>query len=209
MIRKIGTIEYYELSDDLSIYTRKEREAIIKKLFEDCYQGMDISYLLNGNEVSALINSRTKKNFIARGHSGTYERNREYNTRQDIAYSGDYLNLISNLEYQYSQSEKKPDQGGVHNENNMWHYFKKTINCNGYFFVVSIDVLEKQEKYYVYNAKLKEVDVQSEAPNKISTSYNQILSEDENDCNSFLDPDEDENELYDLEEMKYENDMEL
>ncbi len=55
-MKKVGSIEIYELDENLDKYTRKEREKYINELFKQEYQGKEISYLLNGEEIKALIN---------------------------------------------------------------------------------------------------------------------------------------------------------
>ena len=57
-IKKVGSIEVYELDENLDKYTRKEREEYINELFKQEYQGKEISYLLNGEEIKALINQK-------------------------------------------------------------------------------------------------------------------------------------------------------
>ena len=72
-MKKVGSIEIYELDENLDKYTRKEREKYINELFKQEYQGKEISYLLNGEEIKALINSTTRKNFRAYQHSDKFE----------------------------------------------------------------------------------------------------------------------------------------
>ena len=52
-MKKVGSIEVYELDENLDKYTRKEREEYINELFKQEYQGKEISYLLNGEEIKA------------------------------------------------------------------------------------------------------------------------------------------------------------
>ena len=73
-MKKVGSIEVYELDENLDKYTRKEREEYINELFKQEYQGKEISYLLNGEEIKALINQKTRRNFRAYQHSGKYEK---------------------------------------------------------------------------------------------------------------------------------------
>ena len=68
-MKKVGSIEVYELDENLDKYTRKEREEYINELFKQEYQGKEISYLLNGEEIKALINKTTRKNFTQLRHS--------------------------------------------------------------------------------------------------------------------------------------------
>ena len=53
-MKKVGSIEIYELDENLDKYTRKEREEYINELFKQEYRGKEISYLLNGEEIKAL-----------------------------------------------------------------------------------------------------------------------------------------------------------
>lgn len=169
-MKKVGSIEVYELDENLDKYTRKEREEYINELFKQEYQGKEISYLLNGEEIKALINKTTKKNFFVKKHShGQKESTLEFNTRQDIVFSGDYIDMVSNTLYDFSKDEHKKYQKG-HHYDNKWHYFYKIIKCNDYFFYVIIDILERNGNYYIYNTKLKEVDARALIPGMISTS---------------------------------------
>ena len=169
-MRKVGSIEIYTLDENIDQYTRKEREKFINELFKNEYQGKEISYLLNGDEINALINTTTRKNFKAYQHSGKFEKKRAFHTRQDIAFSGDYLDLVSNGKYDYSTVEKKQGQNEYHKNANKWHYFEKMIRCNDYYFNVIVDVLESENEFYVYNTKLKEVDAPDFGRGEISTS---------------------------------------
>ena len=75
-MKKVGSIEIYELDENLDKYTRKEREEYINELFKQEYQGKEISYLLNGEEIKALINQTTRKNF---GHTSIQENMKQIN----------------------------------------------------------------------------------------------------------------------------------
>ena len=169
-MRKVGSIEIYELDENIDQYTRKEREEFVNELFKEEYRGQKISYLLNGDEINALINTTTRKNFKAYQHSGKFEKKRAFHTRQDIAFSGDYLDLVSNGKHDYSTVEKKRGQNEYHKDDNKWHYFEKMIRCNNYYFNVIVDVLESENEFYVYNTKLKEVDAPDFGRGEISTS---------------------------------------
>ena len=157
-MKKVGSIEVYELDENLDKYTRKEREEYINELFKQEYQGKEISYLLNGEEIKALINSTTRKNFRAYQHSDKFEYRNAYNARQDIAFSDDYISLISNASHYATRDEKKIGQNKNHKVKNKWHYFIKYIVCNGYYFMVVIEILENNSKFIIYSTKLKEVD---------------------------------------------------
>ena len=174
-IKKVGSIEIYELDENLDKYTRKEREEYINELFKQEYQGKEISYLLNGEEIKALINQTTRKNFRAYQHSGKYETNKSYRNRQNIVFSGDYIDMVSNTLYDFSKDEHKKYQKG-HHYDNKWHYFYKIIKCNDFFFYVIIDILERNGNYYIYNTKLKEVDARALSPGMISTSSTTNIS---------------------------------
>lgn len=170
-MKKVGSIEVYELDENLDKYTRKEREKYINELFKQEYQGKKISYLLNGEEIKALINKTTRENYRAYQHSGKIEYRKAYNTRQNIAFSGDYMSLISNASHYETQDEKKVGQNRKHKSKNKWHYFIKYIVCNKYYFMVIIDILENNYKFIIYNTKLKEVDSSAIDRGYTPTSY--------------------------------------
>lgn len=53
-VHKIANIEVFEINQNIDQYTRKEREEFINELFKQEYQGKEISYLLNGQEIKAF-----------------------------------------------------------------------------------------------------------------------------------------------------------
>lgn len=144
-VHKIGQIEVFEIDQNIDQYTRKEREEFINELFKQEYQGKEIKYLLNGDEINALINNTTKHNFRSYQHSGKYENKKGFKTRQDIAFSGDYLNLIEDMSYDNTKLELKIGQNKYHQKNNKWHYFTKTILCNQKIYTINLDILEKNK----------------------------------------------------------------
>ena len=170
-MKKVGSIEIYELDENLDKYTRKEREEYINELFKQEYQGKEISYLLNGEEIKALINKTTRKNFTQLRHShGQLETFNEFKKRQDIAFSNDFIPLISNANFKRQSLEHYAGQSDSHRQNNHWYYFNKIIFCNDNLYNVIIDILERNGNYYIYNTKLKEVDARALNPGMISTS---------------------------------------
>lgn len=175
-MKKVGSIEVYELDENLDKYTRKEREEYINELFKQEYQGKEISYLLNGEEIKALINQTTRKNYKAYQHSDKFECRNAYNTRQDIAFSNDFIPLISNANFKRQSLEHYAGQSGSHRQNNHWYYFNKIIFCNDNLYNVIIDILERNGNYYIYNTKLKEVDARALNPGMISTSSTTNIS---------------------------------
>lgn len=175
-VHRIGQIEVFEIDQNIDHYTRKEREKVINGHFKKEYQGKEVNYLLNGEEINAAINHITRNNFKARQHSNKYESNKAFKTRNDIVFSGDYMNLISNIPYIYSNDEKKANQNIHHKKDNKWHYFQKVILCNNILFSVNIDIIERKNRFYIYNVKLKEVDAPTIRRSKISTSYETSIS---------------------------------
>ena len=122
-----------------------------------------------------MINSTTRINFRAYQHSGKFETKKAYNVRRNIAFSGDYIDMISNTPYNYSKDEYKEYQK-KHHKNSKWHYFIKIIKCNNCFYSVNIDIIERNGNYYIYNTKLKEVDAQALSLGMISTSSTTNIS---------------------------------
>lgn len=120
LIRKIGEIEVYESSEDLSKYTRKQREQIVDELFKSEYVGKKVDLLINKEIIKANINKFTRKNVLAKVHHGyNQETNSEFNTRIDIIASGDYITLIKNALYIHSKNEEKAKQNEVHKKDTM------------------------------------------------------------------------------------------
>lgn len=157
LIRKIGEIEVYEIDKDLTKFTRKEREKIVNELFKTQYVGKEISYLLKDTEIHAIINGVTRGNYLTKRH-GKYnaESNNEYNARIDLAASEDYERLITNAKYYHSEKDTKVVKNNKHKEINQWHYFDKQIIFNNNKYFLKIAIMQKENKYFVYNTKLKE-----------------------------------------------------
>ena len=176
-VHKIGQIEVFEIDQNIDEYTRKEREQFINELFKQEYQGKEIKYLLNGDEINALINNTTKHNFRSYQHSGKYENKKGFKTRQDIAFSGDYLNLIEDMSYDNTKLELKIGQNKYHQKNNKWHYFTKTILCNQKIYTINLDILEKNKKYYIYSINAKEVESLAKCQRLVSTSFINNISQ--------------------------------
>ncbi len=178
-MRKVGSIEIYTLDENIDQYTRKEREKIINELFKNEYQGKEISYLLNGDEINALITQKTRKNFLSRHHSEYVEHKRSFNTKIDIAFSGDLKELMENANYTASARERKVGQNEIHREHNQWFYFEKNILCNNRYFLAKIDILKQDERYYLYHIKLKEVDNPINRDQTSTSSMDNIPQENE------------------------------
>ena len=119
-VHKIGSIEVFEIGQNIDQYTRKEREEFINELFKQEYQGKEIGYLLNGTEIKALIDSISRKNINAKKHTGYKSENRrEFNKKQDVVFSGDYLELVDNMNYQETYNELKSGQNKYHKQPNL------------------------------------------------------------------------------------------
>lgn len=99
-----------------------------------------------------------------------------FKTRQDIAFSGDYLNLIEDMSYDNTKLELKIGQNKYHQKNNKWHYFTKTILCNRKIYTINLDILEKNKKYYIYSINAKEVESLAKCQRLVSTSSINIIS---------------------------------
>ena len=183
-VHKIGSIEVFEIDQNIDQYTRKQREKQIENMFRNQYQGKEITLIRCGNSISALINRITRNNHTVKRHSHNQrESNLEYKKRQDLTFSGDYLELISDLTYVNSQRDNYPSQSRSHTTNTVWHYFKKEIICQNHKFKVILDVRENNGRYTIYNTKLKEVPFpprNQPVQNKLATSsMNHISQSDE------------------------------
>ena len=107
---------------------------------------------------------------------GQLETFNEFKKRQDIAFSNDFIPLISNTNFKIQSLEHYAGQSDSHRQNNHWYYFNKIIFCNDNLYNVIIDILERNGNYYIYNTKLKEVDARALNPGMISTSSTTNIS---------------------------------
>lgn len=186
-VHKIGSIEVFEIDQNIDQYTRKQREKQIENMFRNQYQGKEITLIRCGNSISALINRITRNNHTVKRHSHNQrESNLEYKKRQDLTFSGDYLELISDLTYVNSQRDNYPSQSRSHTTNTVWHYFKKEIICQNHKFKVILDVRENDGRYTIYNTKLKEVPFpprNQPLQNMLATSSVDIIANQKNNYN--------------------------
>ena len=116
--------------------------------------------MLNNEEIKAVINKITRKNFGTRIHSKYKSENiSEFQKKHDIAFSNDYLSLISNMKYQSTSNELKSGQNKYHKQTNLWHNYNKLIIVNQIIYKVKLNLREDKGRFYIHNVKLKEVDV--------------------------------------------------
>lgn len=168
MIKKLGDIEIYHLDENLNNLSMKEKTKRIDELFKKEYRGKEIKYLLNDSEINAFITSITRSNFNSRLYqSYNNEKKKEFNVKQEITLSGDFIPLISNLKYEKESRETKSDQNKSHKVDNIWYYFKKIIICNNLYYYVIVDIKFNNKKYIIYNIKIKE----ASALNKVQVSH--------------------------------------
>lgn len=157
LIEKIGEIEIYEIDKDLSKYTRKQRVEILNKMFMNEYQGKEISYLLNGKEIKAVINSTTRKQFFARQHAGiSTERDKERKLRFDLIYDSGFDTAINSAFYVKTNNEQKVSQNSKHKIDTKWHTYIKNIKINNNLYILIISIREQKKRFYIHNVKLKE-----------------------------------------------------
>lgn len=154
MVAKVGEIEVYYIDEDLEKLSKKERIKRIDELFKKEYQGKQIKYLLNNKEIRALINSITRSNISSRIHGGSVnETNKEFSIKQGIILKGDYIKLISELDYIRTSEDKRKEN----HINYKFHYFKKVIMCNKRYYEVVVDIREHAKGFIIYNTKIKEI----------------------------------------------------
>lgn len=184
-VHKIANIEVFEIDQNIDQYTRKEREEFINELFKQEYQGKEISYLLNGQEIKALIDYVTRENLKAKKHgSFKSEKRKEFNKKQDIVFSGDYEKLITSMDFQGTYKEQKTGQNKYHKQTNLWHNYNKYILVQKSMYKVVLNIRQDKNRFYIHNVKLKEVDAstidlmygKAINPNQLSTSSINIIS---------------------------------
>lgn len=156
MIKK-ELIEHYYLPKDLNKLTLKEKEIYVNELFKKEYVGKEITYFLNEKEIKALITTKTRNNFLIRKHRGKINENKkEYAIKINLAYKNKYLDLLKNSKFIFKGNDYKSYYNRNHNKQTFWLYFKKSIYINNDLFVAIIDIQNKNNKYIIYNLKIKE-----------------------------------------------------
>lgn len=153
---KVGEIEVYSSNELSKNLTRKQKEELINKLFKEKYQGKEISYFLNKNEIKAVINKFTRKNFLISKHGGKEnETMSELKAKENIVISNGLDPLIYNFNFKARRKDNKTIKTEKHNENVNWLYFIKQIIFDNILYNVIIDIRENNGKYFIYHIKIK------------------------------------------------------
>lgn len=148
MIKKIGEIEQYIISDETKKLTNKQKMELAEKMFKEKYQGKVLTYKKLEDEMFVIINRTTRKNFPSHMKR---EGHRIHNLKLSIACQGHYIELIKSPQYYKSLHEKKKNQSEIHSKTKMYHYFGKQVLIDRELYTVLINVAEKNNgKYYIH-----------------------------------------------------------
>ena len=121
-------------------------------MFQEEYQGKSVVYDKEGKSLIVNTKKDTRKKFL---WTDSKVWNRMRKIKIGIGFEGDYLHLISNVNFLFSSNERKPGQSKFHKNTNAWHYFDKLILCDEVPFRVLIDVREsKNHEFSIHNISL-------------------------------------------------------
>ncbi len=145
-------IERFDIKPEVKKMSKKKLLQLLNNLFKEEYQGKTVTYAMLEKEYFVKITAKTRIHFGFKNKSASYK---GHQTKLHIGASGDYMALISNCEYTHSADEKKREQNVFHENTEKWHYFSKTILCEGTYYQVVVDVNEnKSNELMVYNVSL-------------------------------------------------------
>jgi len=131
-----------------------EKRALIKKLFQEEYQGKTLTYKKLDEEMFVRINATTLQNYTERK---AFEERKEHRAKLNLGAAGEFMRLITDPEYQRSLEEQKIGQSKQHVRGSQYHYFQKFVMVDGYLYALTINVRETyRHNCFVHSVSLKE-----------------------------------------------------
>ncbi|MBQ8248128.1 MAG: hypothetical protein IJZ42_13450 [Lachnospiraceae bacterium] len=146
-------IEKFDIKPEVKKLNKKQLLDLLNRLFREEYQGKTVSFAMLERELFVKTTAKTRLHFGFRNNKASFK---GHKIKLLLGASGEYLSLISNLQYSHSEKDKKPDQSSIHRNTKGWHYFTKMILCENTYYQVMVDVNEsKSNELTVYNVSLK------------------------------------------------------
>ncbi|MBO5298674.1 MAG: hypothetical protein J6B51_01175, partial [Clostridia bacterium] len=147
-------IEIYETSEDVKKLRYNDRKKILVNKIKNEYKGKTAKFFIDNTAYYASIDPKDAYKFV---HGDRNSDRSGGNARTNIGSGGDIFTLFENSRYEGSAppregTETKKGHEGVFN----YDYFVKTIQSDGYYFDVVINVKENETGKYVYTVSLKE-----------------------------------------------------
>lgn len=145
-------IERYALSNETKKLTFKERKKRMLNIMREQYAGRAAKFVKNGHVYYALYD----ESGIRKGIYGDKKSSRKgLRAKISIGAEGEYIELAENSIYTGSKTELGKTNR-FHRNAKTWDYYIKTIEFEGDYFDVLINVKDTGNEHYVYDVTLKE-----------------------------------------------------
>lgn len=147
-------IERYALSNETKKLTFKERKKRMLNIMREQYAGRTAKFVKNGHVYYALYDERG----VRKGIYGDKKSSKKgLKAKINIGAEGEYIELVENSIYTGSKTEIGKTNR-FHRDAKTWDYYIKTIEFEGDYFDVLINVKDTGNEHYVYDVTLKEAD---------------------------------------------------
>ena len=147
-------IERYALSNETKKLTFKERKKRMLNIMREQYAGRTAKFVKNGHVYYALYDERG----VRKGIYGDKKSSKKgLKAKINIGAEGEYIELAENSIYTGSKTEIGKTNR-FHRDAKTWDYYIKTIEFEGDYFDVLINVKDTGNEHYVYDVTLKEAD---------------------------------------------------
>lgn len=198
-------IERYALSNETKKLTFKERKKRMLNIMREQYAGRTAKFVKNGHVYYALYD----ESGIRKGIYGDKKSSRKgLRAKISIGAEGEYIELAENSIYTGSKTELGKTNR-FHRNAKTWDYYIKTIEFEGDYFDVLINVKDTGNEHYVYDVTLKEAVSRSNSRgfyNDNETASKNSISQNQKNATTFsLDVDSEGRKLSEEQKKYFEN----
>lgn len=198
-------IERYALSNETKKLTFKERKKRMLNIMREQYAGRAAKFVKNGHVYYALYD----ESGIRKGIYGDKKSSRKgLRAKISIGAEGEYIELAENSIYTGSKTELGKTNR-FHRNAKTWDYYIKTIEFEGDYFDVLINVKDTGNEHYVYDVTLKEAVSRSNSRgfyNDNETASKSNISQNQKNATTFsLDVDSEGKKLSEEQKKYFEN----
>lgn len=198
-------IERYALSNETKKLTYKERMKRMLNIMREQYAGRAAKFVKNGHVYYALYD----ESGIRKGIYGDKKSSRKgLRAKISIGAEGEYIELAENSIYTGSKTELGKTNR-FHRNAKTWDYYIKTIEFEGDYFDVLINVKDTGNEHYVYDVTLKEAVSRSNSRgfyNDNETASKSSISQNQKNATTFsLDVDSEGRKLSEGQKKYFEN----
>lgn len=198
-------IERYALSNETKKLTFKERKKRMLNIMREQYAGRAAKFVKNGHVYYALYD----ESGIRKGIYGDKKSSRKgLRAKISIGAEGEYIELAENSIYTGSKTELGKTNR-FHRNAKTWDYYIKTIEFEGDYFDVLINVKDTGNEHYVYDVTLKEAVSRSNSRgfyNDNETASKNSISQNQKNATTFsLDVDSEGRKLSEEQKKYFEN----